>query len=890
MRVSGIILMLSIMVSQTAMADSVDFKWIKEIRCEEVRPYSDGLCAFRENGKWGFMDTAGKTVLSPVYDECYDFTDGHAVVRKDGFWGIIDAEGESTTGFVFTLMRDFSDGLAYAEGGNISYYVSPEGKSYRLSPKFEYGDFSEGYAPVKKKKKKNGKWGYIDKKGAVVIEPAYDTVNNFSNGVALVCKKQDYFYINRRGSKRNIVGAANAEPLKFVNGFAKVRTPYGVRYMDSNFELTPFTVTDATDFNEDGIAAILMQDGSMRYINTYGKSVITLEYDKAGNFSEDYAWVSVDGKYGYIDKSGELVIDTLFTSATDFHDGIAFVSYHDRLGIIKIREKGDIIPQLVIRDIAVNDANGNRKVEAEEEFRIAVTLQNPTGEDIRDVDFRFAGEQAQSDWFSYPVQSVFLPEIKANSDTTLIFDGAAKLSLVSDRINLEFMGAASNLKDPVISQYSFDALGVNACKPIITRYWVYKDNHTPLAAGDAVNLMLTVENDGSDLAKDVVVDLQWPEGISGMDSELRIPLIKPGESTEVTSKFVIDRNAADSLSSDPDDVLTVVASLSEYTKKHRDVKYLSFYTGRMNAQVNLENGSQSMLYRYPAEMEYAGNARMPLAPKVVSATADAGTQEVEKQTVVSELLEGLTPAADPDPHKFALVIGNEDYNSYKQNTTYEVNVDYAGRDADVFAAYATDYMGVPEENVILLHNATYAQMNFNINKLIRMSRLNPGEIELYLFYAGHGQHDADSEETYLIPVDVSISSPTAGLKLEKLYADLGSSRARKTYVFMDACYSGVGRGIVIKPKETPVNGNIVVFTSTSSTQRSMPYKEKQHGMFTYYLLDNIRKHGGKVSVGTLYEDTRREVVKNSIWINNSEQTPELLSGEGIEAGWRDWTL
>ena len=192
--------------------------------------------------------------------------------------------------------------------------------------------------------------------------------------------------------------------------------------------------------------------------------------------------------------------------------------------------------------------------------------------------------------------------------------------------------------------------------------------------------------------------------------------------------------------------------------------------------------------------------------------------------------------------------------------------------------------------MILLHNATYAQMNFNINKLIRMSRLNPGEIELYLFYAGHGQHDADSEETYLIPVDVSISSPTAGLKLEKLYADLGSSRARKTYVFMDACYSGVGRGIVIKPKETPVNGNIVVFTSTSSTQRSMPYKEKQHGMFTYYLLDNIRKHGGKVSVGTLYEDTRREVVKNSIWINNSEQTPELLSGEGIEAGWRDWTL
>jgi len=141
-----------------------------------------------------------------------------------------------------------------------------------------------------------------------------------------------------------------------------------------------------------------------------------------------------------------------------------------------------------------------------------------------------------------------------------------------------------------------------------------------------------------------------------------------------------------------------------------------------------------------------------------------------------------------------------------------------------------------------------------------------------------------------MPVDVSISSPTAGIKLEKLYADLGTSQAKKTYVFMDACYSGVGRGIVIKPKEALINGNTVVFTATSSTQRSMPYKEKQHGMFTYFLLKALRDSGGKATVGTLFEATRKDVVKNSIWINNSEQTPELLTGEGIETGWEGWTL
>lgn len=886
MRFSGLFLVLSLLVSQAAVAESVDFKWIREIRCEEIRPYSDDMCAFKENGKWGFMDKAGNVAISPEYDECYDFIDGYAVVRKADRWGIIDKKGKSNTGFVFSKMNNFSDGLAYSEDGKICYYVYPNGKKQRLSEKFTYGDFSDGYAPVMKKK--NRKWGYINKKGIVAIEPAYDTAYNFSNGVALVKKKRNPFYINKKGNKRNIYGASMTTPLKFVNGFAKIKTGNGVRFMDSKFELMRFTVADATDFNKEGTAAILMKDNTMRYINPSGKVILPVEYDKVGNFNEGYAWVSSNGKYGYIDRKGKLVIDTLFTSATDFNDGIAFVSYKGRLGSIKVKEDTDIIPQLQIQDITIHDENSNSKVEAEERFQIAVTLNNPTGEDIHDLNLQFAGEQSQSEWFTFDGQSVFVPEIKANSDTTVTFSGTANLSLVSDMINLEFLGIAGNLRDAVITPYSFEALGINACKPIITRYWVYKDNHTPLVAGDVVNLMLTVENDGSDLAKDVVVDLQWPDGISGMEKELKIPLIKPGESTEISSKFVIDRNMTDSLSRNG---LTVVAQLSEYTKKHKDIKYLSFYTGRMNAEVNLESGSPAMMYQYPLEMEYAQHTPSVSSPKVVSATAETESQEIVKENAdISELLAGLEPVVEPDPDKFALVIGNEDYNSYKQSTTYEVNVDYAERDADAFAAYATDYMGVPKENVILLRNATYAQMNFNINKLIRMSSINPGKVELYFFYAGHGQHDVDSKETYLMPVDVSISSPTAGIKLEKLYADLGASGARKTYVFMDACYSGVGRGIVIKPKETPINGNTVVFTSTSSTQRSMPYKEKQHGMFTYYLLKTIRDNNGDITVESLYEATKREVVRNSIWINNSEQTPELLSGEGIESGWRDWTL
>ena len=887
MRVPGLILLFSVLIMQNAAAEPVDIKWISEIRCEEVRPYSDGLSAFRIEGKWGYMDASGQVAITPEYDECYDFIDGRAIVRKGARWGIIDKTGKSSTGFVYSKMHNFSNGLAYAEENTLRFYVYPDGKRQKLSEKFEYGDYNEGYAPVMKKK--NKKWGYINKKGIVTIEPGFDSVYNFSNNIALVYKKGKPFYINHKGRKKHIEGIVQPQPLVFVNGYAKIKDFRGVSFVDKNLRHLRYTTADATDFNTEGVAAILMKDNTMRYINPQGRPILPVEYDKVGNFNEGLAWVSSNGKYGYIDRDGELVIDTLFTSATDFSDGIAFVSYNGRMGSIKVKDEADVIPQLVISSISIDDANSNGRVEAEEKFTIDVELNNPTGEDLRNVNVQFAGQQDQADWFNFGGQSVFIPELRANSDTTVTFDGTAALSLVSDKINLEFMGMASNIMDPVKNQYSFDALGINACKPVITGYWVYKDNHTPIKAGDMANLMITVKNDGSDLAKDVEIGFNWPEGISSDGNTLKIPVLKPGETTEVTSRFLVDSTMTDSLSRNG---LTVVARLSEYTQKHKDIKYLSFFTGRMNAEVNLENGAPAMMYQYASDNNYLAQATPQVSsPKITASSASTGTQEITKESAdVSELLAGLAPVVEPDQNKFALVIGNEDYNSFKQTTTYEVNVDYAERDADAFAAYATDYMGVPKENVILLHNATYAQMNFNINKLIMMSKTNPGNVELYIFYAGHGQHDVDSKETYLMPVDVSISSPTAGIKLEKLYADLGTSQAKKTYVFMDACYSGVGRGIVIKPKEALINGNTVVFTATSSTQRSMPYKEKQHGMFTYFLLKALRDSGGKATVGTLFEATRKDVVKNSIWINNSEQTPELLTGEGIETGWEGWAL
>lgn len=306
-----------------------------------------------------------------------------------------------------------------------------------------------------------------------------------------------------------------------------------------------------------------------------------------------------------------------------------------------------------------------------------------------------------------------------------------------------------------------------------------------------------------------------------------------------------------------------------------------FETGKMNLAVNLLGGGATQV----AMPAYMAQAQIQTASATGAEAAPAAPQPAAPQ---SELLSGLTRIKEPDNNKYALIIGNEDYNSFKQQTLYEPNVDFAVSDAETFSEYAKNILGVPESNIILLKNATYSQMNLNINKIARIANLHPGETEIYVYYAGHGQVDGTSKDSYLIPVDVSTTSPAEGIKLEDMYATLSESGARRTMVFLDACYSGVGRGIIIQPKETPIKGNLVVMTASSATQRSMPYQEKQHGMFTYFLLKQLKDSYGDITLEDLYKSVKTNVQTNSVWINNMEQTPELLSGPGIAEGWRQW--
>ena len=200
-----------------------------------------------------------------------------------------------------------------------------------IQPQFDYvEDFSNGLAAVKGGI--NGKWGYIDKIGNFVIQPQYSNANSFSEGMAVVDNDR---CIDKNG---NFLSFYSSGGVNFSEGLALVRNKdwkYGYIDKTGRWIIQP-QYKEAGIFSE-GLAAVPEGEkyGKYGYIDKMGRWVIQPQYGNADKFSEGLAavkeyineYINQDGaRYGYIDKTGRWVIQPTFFLAHSFSGGKAAVS------------------------------------------------------------------------------------------------------------------------------------------------------------------------------------------------------------------------------------------------------------------------------------------------------------------------------------------------------------------------------------------------------------------------------------------------------------------------------------------------------------------------------------------------------------------------------------
>ena len=283
---------------------------------------------------------------------------------------------------------------------------------------------------------------------------------------------------------------------------------------------------------------------------------------------------------------------------------------------------------------------------------------------------------------------------------------------------------------------------------------------------------------------------------------------------------------------------------------------------------------------------------------VVIKGIDTAPAEVAVASLVAEVDRNIPVSPLKHPSRIALVIGNEDYSSRQRDLTSESDVKFARNDARIFAEYARKTLGVKDENITLLTDATAGEMEQNIELISKLAGRMGKESEIIFYYAGHGLPDQLTQTPYMIPVDVSGSNLESAIKLYDVYKKLSESGTGRVTVFLDACFSGGGReagllavrSVKQVPREDQVTGNMVIFSASTGEQSSLPYKDKQHGMFTYYLLKKLQDSGGEVSYGELGDYISKNVSVESLRINKQEQDPAIKVSSVVEGMWKEWKL
>ena len=340
--------------------------------------------------------------------------------------------------------------------------------------------------------------------------------------------------------------------------------------------------------------------------------------------------------------------------------------------------------------------------------------------------------------------------------------------------------------------------------------------------------------------------------------------IKPGESLALTFAFTVNNEYSGS------DKLPIEITLSEKFQE---------YGGTF--PLNLEMKKVSMTAQ---NIKVEGQYNKDVDIKDVSLTSD-----VDKNIPVSD---------NKNSKRYALIIGNEHYSTYQTGLKTESDVAFASNDAITFAKYAEKTLGVPSDQITLLVDANSTVMKRELNRITSLAQYSNGEAELVIYYAGHGFPDETTKEGYIIPVDVTGTDITSGIKLADMYKQLAGANPKRVTIFLDACFSGGGRdagllaarGIKVTPKSEPIEGNLVIFCASSAEQTSLPYSEKTHGLFTYFLLKKLQETKGNISYQDLGAYIRQEVPLKSVLVNGKDQNPEVLYSPSIENQWGSWNV
>ena len=240
---------------------------------------------------YGFIDHEGRMVIQPQFQYAFPFYEGFAVVKAYDRYGMIDRSGQVVFPIKYEILTSMYQGCLFAGDDNGLALYDNHFRQLTMPVYTQVEGRNEDRILVAR----DGKYGYLDPDGNLVIPCQYDRAGLFDDGRTFVAIGKKWGIIDRTG-----------------------RVVLPIEYDNSGYRAEAYIYHDGL--------ALIEKNKLYGYVDIEGRPVIYPSFSNAYQFSEGLAPVYV-GAWGYIDTKGDFYIPPVFDIASPFKYGRAEVSY-----------------------------------------------------------------------------------------------------------------------------------------------------------------------------------------------------------------------------------------------------------------------------------------------------------------------------------------------------------------------------------------------------------------------------------------------------------------------------------------------------------------------------------------------------------------------------------
>jgi len=252
----------------------------------------------KEPSLYGLLDLNGQELRAPDLLSIAPFSEGLAAAKaRNGLYGFIDLAGDWRVPPLYVKVGDFHEGLAFAMPSKITRrFIDAKGKTvFDVAADREIPapySFSEGklwyYEPGSAAR------GFLNRAGAEAFPASTDwsTASPFAEGLALVSSGPYRGFIDGKGAFVVELRLQDARPFSSGLAAAKLDDLWGFIDPKGNWAILP-EFLDAFPFADGDLAQVQMKDGSWTWIDSSGEPIWRDKTDPSiilsNNFQESAA-------------------------------------------------------------------------------------------------------------------------------------------------------------------------------------------------------------------------------------------------------------------------------------------------------------------------------------------------------------------------------------------------------------------------------------------------------------------------------------------------------------------------------------------------------------------------------------------------------------------------